>query len=256
MSIILSGQVGETPVQWTTATRPASPNTGQMGYNTTIGIYESWNGSAWSTTGQWPTITQTIYTSSSGTYTVPTGVKWLRVRMVGGGGGGSGGGSSGGAGGTGGTTTFGSSFLTCVGGSGGAEDAGSGGAGGTATGGDINITGQAGFGNITFGATNNAQAGVPGGSSMLGLGGQGNNNSSGGAGVGYGSGGAAANWTTGHFPIPGGAGGYLEKLISSPSATYAYAVGAAGTAGTAGTGGSAGGAGTSGIIIIEEHYNW
>ena len=77
--------------------------------------------------------TQTIYTSGSGTYTVPTGVKWLRVRMVGGGGGGSGGGTSGGTGGTGGTTTLGSSFLTCVGGTGGAEDAGSGGAGGTAT---------------------------------------------------------------------------------------------------------------------------
>ena len=200
--------------------------------------------------------TQTIYTSGSGTYTVPTGVKWLRVRMVGGGGGGSGGGTSGGTGGTGGTTTLGSSFLTCVGGTGGAEDAGSGGAGGTATGGDINITGQAGFGNITFSATNNAQAGVPGGSSMLGLGGQGNNNTNGGAGTGYGSGGAAAYWTSGHFPMPGGAGGYLEKLISSPSATYAYAVGAAGTAGTAGTGGGAGGAGTSGIIIIEEHYNY
>ena len=252
LGVTAAGTTGQVLI----ATTSAAPSWGQVsltaGVTGTLPVANG--GTGITTTPSNPT--QTIYTSGSGTYTVPTGVKWLRVRMVGGGGGGSGGGTSGGTGGTGGTTTLGSSFLTCVGGTGGAEDAGSGGAGGTATGGDINITGQAGFGNITFGATNNAQAGVPGGSSMLGLGGQGNNNSSGGAGTGYGSGGAAAYWTPGHFPMPGGAGGYLEKLISSPSATYAYAVGAAGTAGTAGTGGGAGGAGTSGIIIIEEHYNY
>ena len=47
MSIILSGQVGETPAQWTTTTRPATPNTGQYGYNTTTGALDVWNGSAW-----------------------------------------------------------------------------------------------------------------------------------------------------------------------------------------------------------------
>ena len=52
----------------------------------------------------------------------------------------------------------------------------------------------------------------------------------------------------------GGAGGYVEKIIASPSATYSYAVGAGGTAGTAGSGGSAGGAGGSGIIIVEAYY--
>jgi hypothetical protein len=45
-------------------------------------------------------------------------------------------------------------------------------------------------------------------------------------------------------------------IISSPSATYSYAIGAAGTGGTAGTSGFAGGAGASGAIIIEEHYNY
>jgi hypothetical protein len=46
----------------------------------------------------------------------------------------------------------------------------------------------------------------------------------------------------------GGAGGYVEKLITSPAATYSYAVGAGGAAAT---GGQAGG---SGVIIIDEHY--
>jgi hypothetical protein len=47
MSIILSGQVGETPAQWTTSTRPSSPNTGQYGYNTTTGALDIYNGSSW-----------------------------------------------------------------------------------------------------------------------------------------------------------------------------------------------------------------
>ena len=47
MSIILSGQQGETPAQWTTATRPATPNTGQYGYNTTTGALDVYNGSSW-----------------------------------------------------------------------------------------------------------------------------------------------------------------------------------------------------------------
>jgi hypothetical protein len=43
-------------------------------------------------------------------------------------------------------------------------------------------------------------------------------------------------------------------LITSPSATYSYAIGAAGTAGTAGTSGYAGGNGGSGVVIVEEFY--
>jgi hypothetical protein len=43
-------------------------------------------------------------------------------------------------------------------------------------------------------------------------------------------------------------------LIASPSATYAYAVGAGGTGQAAGTSGSAGGAGAAGIIVVEEFY--
>ena len=49
MSLILDGSNGETFPTWTTATRPSSPNTNQLGYNSTYGGYELWNGSAWST---------------------------------------------------------------------------------------------------------------------------------------------------------------------------------------------------------------
>lgn len=32
---------------WTTAARPSAPNIGRMGLNTTLGLLEQWNGSAW-----------------------------------------------------------------------------------------------------------------------------------------------------------------------------------------------------------------
>jgi hypothetical protein len=47
MTIILSGANGETPAQWTTSGRPATPNTGQYGYNTTLNALEYYNGSSW-----------------------------------------------------------------------------------------------------------------------------------------------------------------------------------------------------------------
>jgi hypothetical protein len=53
----------------------------------------------------------------------------------------------------------------------------------------------------------------------------------------------------------GGGGGYTEKIIKSPSATYSYAVGAGGAGGTGGgTGGGLGGAGYAGVIIVTEFY--
>jgi hypothetical protein len=55
MPLILDGTNGETFPTWTTATRPASPNTNQLGYNSTYGGYELWNGSAWSTISGGPT---------------------------------------------------------------------------------------------------------------------------------------------------------------------------------------------------------
>jgi hypothetical protein len=52
--------VGNTVGAWTTATRPSSPRTGRMGYNTTTSTWEFWNGSAWSNLTQsvdWNTLT-------------------------------------------------------------------------------------------------------------------------------------------------------------------------------------------------------
>jgi hypothetical protein len=58
MSITISGGTGAanavidatngvSMATWTTTGRPGSPVTGQMGYNTTTGVVETWNGSAW-----------------------------------------------------------------------------------------------------------------------------------------------------------------------------------------------------------------
>jgi len=47
--IILDGTNGETFPSWTTATRPASPNAGQTGYNTTTTLLETYNGTTWLT---------------------------------------------------------------------------------------------------------------------------------------------------------------------------------------------------------------
>ncbi len=53
--------------------------------------------------------------------------------------------------------------------------------------------------------------------------------------------------------VGGGAGGYSETVISSPSGTYFSTVGGAGGAGSAGTSGGIGGAGAAGVVIIYEY---
>jgi len=215
-----------------------------------------------------PTIT--TYTSGSGTYTVPAGVQFLVVEMVGGGGGGAGSSSSadGGTGGTGGTSTFGSSLLTCTGGAGGTgANPSVVGAGGTATlnspATGISFNGQSGGGGEAQGAFAINQSSGPGGNTPF-LGGGQSISSSATAITGQtaiantgsgGGGGVYVNSSTGAFcGAGGGAGAYVKATISNPSATYSYAVGAGGTAGTAGTSGAAGGAGAAGIIIIYEYY--
>jgi hypothetical protein len=201
------------------------------------------------------------FTSGTGNYTTPAGAVWLRVRMVGagGGGGGSGTSSGGSTGGTGGNTTFGSSFLTANGGGGGSHSSGFGSpiTGGTASGGDINITGG------SCGASSNNSAyifGAPGASTPFGSGGAGGtpSNAGGAAANNTGAGGGASGGVSSSVMAAGcgTAGGYLEKIITSPASTYSYAIGAAGTAGSAGTSGYAGGAGGSGFVVVEEHYNY
>jgi hypothetical protein len=48
VNIAASGSLGGTVLSsWTTAGRPASPATGQTGYNTTLVAMEYYNGTAW-----------------------------------------------------------------------------------------------------------------------------------------------------------------------------------------------------------------
>ena len=211
----------------------------------------------------------TVYTTGSGTYTTPAGARFLEVEMCGGGSGGGGGGTlaTGGSGAAGGNTTFGTTFLTANGGQGTPlSNASSASSPATATGGDVNVSGGVGGVGSIFNSWYPAPSGA---SSPLGAGGfgaaeiyNGSTNAAVAAGVatGYCTGGGAgatttlnANATTGWG---GNSGAYLTKLITSPAATYSYAVGAAGAGGSAGGSGSgtAGAAGSSGFIKITARF--
>lgn len=211
-----------------------------------------------------PTIQK--FTSGSGTYTTPSGVLFICVRMVGGGGGGGGGGNfnTSGIGGTGGNTTFGSSLLVANSGTGGGVSggAGAGGSGGTASLGTGPIgtvlTGGSGQGILasTIPSGQYCGGGQGAGSVLGGCGGGGVVAAAGLAGAtntGAGGGGGASNTGT-YSGAGGGSGGFVDVIIVNPSSSYSYAVGAAGTAGTAGTSGFAGGAGGSGYIEVTEFY--
>lgn len=207
--------------------------------------------------------------AASGTYTTPANVRYLRIRMCGGGGGGAGAGTSGGPGGagvTGGTTTFGTGLISCTGGDGAAAGGNKGGNGGTVTinspgiaivaisGGGGGTTQQQGTAGTSI--FNGAQGGVNafGGSNGATWASSGQNGSDD-TGAGGSGGSMTTNGTANSFGgSGGGAGGYMEVYVQSPNATYSYTVGAGGNGGTAGTNGGAGGGGAGGVIIIEEFY--
>jgi hypothetical protein len=209
----------------------------------------------------------TVYTSGSGTYTVPTNAKYLTVRMIGGGGGGAGAGtgSSAGSGGAGGTSTFGTSLLTAPGAPGGYNGSVSGNGGGAGTAPTISspavqivgLAGTPGSGTMVN-ATVGYNIGGFGGTSPFG--GAGNPSGGGGGGLnaiantGAGAGGGGNPNNSNYGGGGGSSGSYIEALISSPSSTYSYAVGAGGTAGTIGTNGTTGGTGGSGIIIVTAYF--
>ena len=190
-----------------------------------------------------------VFTSGSGTYTLPANCKAIWIRIVAAGGGGTGASAGGNTNGTtGGNSTFGG-IITCNGGGGGI--AGGYGQGGSSTGGNVNING--GEASAQGAAVANLY-GMNGGASVFGSGGHGGTNGygSGSGGNAYGSGGGSGgSGGTAQITSGGGAGGYSELTISLPSATYAYAIGAGGAGGT-GTG--AGGTGAGGAIIIMEYY--
>lgn len=217
--------------------------------------------------------TQQIFLSGSGTYTLPAGVKWLRVRMVGGGGGGGGGGNVGVTnGGAGSNTVFGTSFLAAYGGGGGVsvgdQPQSTGGSTLISTGASgTGFKGASGNGPQILNVTGYALGGSGGVSPFGGAGPNGNIDLSAGllaaqnnTGSGGGGGAAGGNGTAqAEGGYGGAAGGYLDVIIASPSSTYTYTVGTGGTGGTSTNpigGAVAGGAGGSGIIIVEEHYNY
>jgi len=200
----------------------------------------------------------TVYTSGSGTYTVPSNTKWLTVEMIGGGGGGAGGGNggSGGASSQAGSTTFGT--CTCTGGyatysstNPGAATLGSGFVG-------VALQGASGGGFSANGPITTYPNGGIGGTSPFGGNGTSNANSGGtaavansGSGGGGGGAGAVVNCYGGGG---GGAGGYIKAVVTSPAASYSYAVGAGSAGGAAEANGFAGGAGGSGVIIVTAYF--
>lgn len=228
----------------------------------TSGDYLKSNGTSAPTWQSFATPTVQRFTSGSGTYTTPANVKWIKVTMVGGGAGGAGSGTATGTNPTaGGDSTFGSSLLTASGGGAGTWTAGLGGSGGSVTVNSpaIRVIGVAGGdGGSQSGNSSALWPGGNGGVSALGGAGRGGSAGGGAAGgpnSGSGGGGAGINAVASGYTGPGGgAGGYIEAIITSPSATYSYSVGAGGNAGGAGTSGSAGGAGGSGVIVVEEFY--
>jgi hypothetical protein len=57
--IDLSGSTaGVVTASWTTAGRPATPATGTFGFNSTLGCYEIYNGTAWDNASSWTTATR------------------------------------------------------------------------------------------------------------------------------------------------------------------------------------------------------
>ena len=78
MAIVLNGSTGETFPTWTTATRPASPATGQTGFNTTLNILESYTGTQWSS--DFPIRLNS--TSLTASYTIPSGYGAVAVGPI------------------------------------------------------------------------------------------------------------------------------------------------------------------------------
>jgi hypothetical protein len=85
----ITGQSGSGAMQLpngTTSQRPSSPVNGYTRYNTTTGTWEAYNNGGWTPTN--PNIVTNYQAfTASGSFTVPAGVRFLQVLVVGGGGG-------------------------------------------------------------------------------------------------------------------------------------------------------------------------
>lgn len=270
MTFIVDGTNGGFFPSWTTATRPASPAVGQMGYNTSIGLFDQYVSGAWYSipygsfgTNGIPAVT--TYASGSGTYSVPAGAKYLLIQVQGAGGGGGGGaytspnGQEGGGGGGGGYSQKILSVSGLTSGTYVVGASGTGGAGGVSSGVNGNNGGNSTF---TFNGTTLTGGGGSGGAGA---------NPAGPYINGGGNGGAASSGdinsqgqpgfyglnTPGSAPITSGGGG-ASFLGTAGQYVYYQTIGNAGLQGGGGSGGggnNTGGNGGSGLIVITSYFS-
>jgi hypothetical protein len=263
----------------TTAQRPSSPSNGMIRYNTTLNALEGYANGNWTDIGQAFIATGGTIVSSggykyhtfttSGTFTVTSGIATVDFLIVaGGGGGGSRHGGGGGAGGyqTGSYTASTGNYTVTIGagGAGGVKNTSIAVSGGnssvfgtTSTGGGIGgnyPTQNATSGGSGGGAGNRGSGTFTGGSGTLGQGNDGGDVTSGGsdwAGAGGGGATTAGGGSTGGTGVSGGNGGTGSNSVATwATATSTgdggyYAGGGGGggsnTVGTGGTGGTGGG---------------
>jgi len=220
----------------------------------TVGIFS--NGAEWYGVMEYgrlitlPTV-QRFTSGTAQTYTPAAGVRFIRVRMVGGGGGGGAQVTNNGVAGV--DSSFGS--WTAIKGGGGTAGGGkgTGGTGGVdGTGTKIaRLDGADGSSGRTFNPT---FGGAGGGSVFGGAGAYQDATAGGAAKANTGSGGAAGGSSNAAIGGGGGAGEYVEFFMTAAQigASQTYTVGTGGNGGAAGT--LAGGNGAAGVIIVEEFY--
>lgn len=252
-------------VAGTTLTFSAAPPTGtdniEVMIGSTVSIGTPSDGTVSDAKTNFTPPSRQIFTSGSGTYTKPSTVKWIRIKMSGGGGGGGGAaatgasqGACGGGGGAGGylekvITSPSSSYSYAVGAAGTGSSGASGGTGGNSTFDTLTASGGTG-GTVGAAGTNSSANGGAGGSASGGdvnITGQTGHTSLGGNGIGQFVGGGG-----GSNPI--GLGGASIATSSAGRVATGYGGGGGGASIGQSLGAQAGGAGTAGIIIVEEHY--
>ncbi len=71
MTAIVGGSSGITFPTWTTSTRPSSPTTGTMGWNTDLNSMENYTGSAWSSVGGGGAVANGVINPNANTISAP-----------------------------------------------------------------------------------------------------------------------------------------------------------------------------------------
>lgn len=254
-----------TPPTGTTAQRPSSPVVGMSRWNTTLGLYEIWNGTAWQAiTGSFDVAYLIVAGGGGGSAggggaggllanvtTVSPGTSYSII--VGSGGGGTGGSTNGANGAN--STAFG---FTAIGGGGGgnagASNSGSAGGSGGGAGqtvyenfspGGAGTSGQGFAGGYNYGTVIGG-AGSGGGGGAGAVGGNGGNDRGGNGGTGV-----TSSITGTSVYYAGGGGGSSDNIGGSGGAGGGGNANSSGTANTGGGSGAGYGSGGSGIVIVS-----